>query len=320
MATVETTNGSTGARTDGGPPLERRGDGFLHRTLDVGDVKLHVAEARPEGLEGGVPEGVPLVVLLHGFPEFWWSWRHQLRALARAGIWAVAPDMRGYNESDKPPGIAAYEIERLSGDVAGLNRALGRSRATVVGHDWGGAVAWAFAHQHPAMLERLAVLNCPHPKAFTRSLRTARQLRKSWYMFFFQLPAIPERTLAKDDFAELRRMLASDGMPAEEIEHYVDAARVPGAATASINYYRAAIRRVFKASLPRMEPIAAPVLVVWGDRDRFLGRELAEPPADLVPEARVVHVADATHWVQRDAADAVSRLLVDHVAGRRDAA
>lgn len=303
---------------------ETRTDGFLHRRVDAGEITMHVAEARPRGVgPGKVPEDVPLVVLLHGFPEFWWSWRHQLRALASAGFWAVAPDMRGYNESDKPKGVDAYQIEKLAGDVAGLIRALGRKDAIVVGHDWGGAVAWTFAADHPDMLRRLAILNVPHPLQMLRGLRRPAQMKKSWYMFFFQLPRIPEHFLLKDDAAFVRRGFRGDGVPAEEVEPYVDAIRVPGAAESAINYYRAAIRRVFRGSVPEMKKIERPVLVVWGDRDRYLGKELAEPPASLVPNARVVHVPGASHWVQNDAADRVNELLLGFVqeekgAGRPD--
>mgnify|MGYP005852097999 CR=1 FL=1 len=290
--------------------LERRADGFFHRTVDVGEVRLHVAEARPAGA-AEVPADAPLVVFLHGFPEFWWSWRHQLRALAEAGFWAVAPDMRGYNESDKPAGVDAYRVEKLAGDVAGLIRALGRERAFVVGHDWGAVVAWAFAQEHPSLLERLAILNVPHPLAMMRGLRRPEQLKKSWYIFFFQLPVIPEKTASRSDFAFLRRTFELDGTPSEEIEQYVDAIRVPGALTSAINYYRSAIRRVVRGDVPKSKVIDRPVLVIWGDRDRYLGKEMAEPPARFVPNARVVHLPESTHWVQNDAPEKVNALLLE---------
>jgi pimeloyl-ACP methyl ester carboxylesterase len=299
--------------------LERRSDGFFHRSLDVGEVTLHVAEARPVGVgTGDVPKSVPLVVFLHGFPEFWWSWREQLTAVAAAGMWAVAPDMRGYNESDKPEGVASYEVEKLAADVAGLIRALGREKAIVVGHDWGGAVAWMFAQEHPELLERLAILNVPHPLAFMKGIRQPKQLKKSWYMFFFQLPRIPERVIAKNDYAFVRHTFRSDGVDRETIEHFVDAIRVPGAVTGAINYYRAAMRRILTGRVPESKPIESPVLVGWGDADRYLGREMAEPPKRFVPNARVVHIPNATHWVQYDAAEEVNRLLVDFM--REDAA
>ena len=312
MSMNTSVNGTTYQRSASG--LEKRSDGFLHARIDVGEVTLHVAQARPATVGAtDVPRDVPLVVMLHGFPEYWWSWREQLRALAAAGFWAVAPDMRGYDESDKPEGVGAYDIDKLVGDVAGLIRALGREKAVVVGHDWGGFVAWHFAQQHPEMLDRLAILNIPHPLMMQRGLQTARQLRKSWYIFFFQLPGIPERLVARDDFAAVRKMFAADGLPREAIEHYVDAFRVPGAATSAINYYRAAMRRLVRWDVPKAKPIERPVLVLWGDRDRALGKELAEPPKRFVPNARVVHFPNATHWLQEDAPDEVNRRLVAFV-------
>src|SRR5690242_12831972 len=151
------------------------------RFVDVGEVRLHVADAG----------NGPLVVLLHGFPEFWYTWRRQIPALAQAGFHAVAPDMRGYNLSDKPAGVRAYRVPALVEDVAGLIRACGAARATVIGHDWGGLVAWAFAMEHPEMLDRLVILNSPHPRAMARAIRTPRQFLKSWYMMFFQIPWLP---------------------------------------------------------------------------------------------------------------------------------
>lgn len=276
-----------------------------HRQIDVGGIRLHVAEAGPE-------DG-PLVVFLHGFPEFWWSWRHQIDAFAMAGFRVVAPDLRGYNESDKPEGVRAYEVEALAGDVAGLIRALGRTEATIVGHDWGAVVAWSFAMFHGAMTTRLAILNVPHPVAMLRGLRTLRQLRKSWYVFAFQLPRLPEWAIARNDFAFIRQTFAADGVPAADIERYVLALRQPGAVSAAVNYYRAGIRRGFAGRQAAISPIAAPVLVIWGDRDRYLGSELATPPADLVPNARVVHIPEASHWVQTAAPVRVNQLLLDFV-------
>jgi len=283
------------------------------RHVPCGEVTLHVAEAKSEH------DDAPLVVLLHGFPEHWYSWRHQLEAFAAAGLWAVAPDMRGYGGSDKPAGVHAYEVERITADVAGLVRALGRSRATIVGHDWGGIIAWAFAMDHPALVERVAILNVPHPQRMVRGFLRPRQLMKSWYVFFFQIPRLPERAIARDDFAFMRRELAEAGFGADEIEHYVEAWRIPGALQASLAYYRAAIRRVLTGRLPELRRIDVPVLVIWGDRDKYLERSLAAPPPSLVPNAKVVHLPAASHWVQRDAPDRVSALLVGFVRGTLEA-
>lgn len=287
-----------------------RGDGFHHRTIDVGEVALHVVEARPSGSH----EDAPLVVLLHGFPEYWGSWRHQLPALAKAGAWAVAPDLRGYNESDKPTGVAAYEVEKLADDIAGLIRALGRKEAVVVGHDWGAVVAWTFAERHPDMLVKLAILNVPHPRKMLANLWWPDQLLKSWYIFFFQLPRVPERLLSAGNCFAVRRVLREDGIAPDQIPGYVDAFSTPDTATSAVNYYRAAIRRIFKGNLPKPRRIEKPVLVIWGDRDRALHRRLADPPKKYVPNARVVHIPEATHWVQNVAPDQVNELLVDFIA------
>lgn len=290
-----------------------RQDGFFHRMVDVGAVRLHVAEARPQQ-EGGITDpsaDVPLVVFLHGFPELWSSWRHQLRAFAASGFWAVAPDLRGYNESDKPTGVAAYEVEALAADVAGLIRALGRKSAIVVGHDWGGMVAWYVAQLHPSVVRKLAVLNIPHPVRMAKALRRPEQRKKSSYMFFFQLPWIPERVIARNDFAYLWRMFGADGFSKDDIRPYVEAMKTPGALTSALNFYRAAFRRGLAGRNPKTARIDVPVLVVWGDRDRYLGKELADPPAELVPNARVVHIAGAPHWVQSRAPDEVNAALLE---------
>lgn len=300
------------------PRPERRDDGFLHRRVDAGAVHLHIAEARPRAPDGTSADGsaevasnVPLVVFMHGFPELWWSWRHQLRAFADAGFWAVAPDMRGYNESDKPEGVSSYEVESLCDDIKGLVAALGRETAIIVGHDWGAAVAWVLAQRHPALVSRLAILNVPHPLVMLAGLRTLKQLKKSWYVFFFQLPGgIPERAIAKNDWARLRKAFALDGFADDEIEPYVKAIRVPGAITAAMSYYRAAIRRVLTGRVPRTVRIDCPVLVIWGDADRVLGQELADPPAQFVPKARVEHIPGASHWVQSSAPERVNELLL----------
>ena len=316
MSTTQVNGTTFGAR---GAKLEKRSDGFLHRRIDVGEVTLHVAEARPDNVgTGDVSKDVPLVVFLHGFPEFWWSWRDQLKALSAAGYWAVAPDMRGYNESDKPDDVRNYEVENLAGDIAGLIRALGREKAIVVGHDWGAVVAWAFAMQHPELLDRLGILNVPHPLVMVKNLRSSpAQMLKSWYIFFFQLPRLPELLNSRNDFAFMRRMFKAEGFDRETIEQYVDAARVPKALTSAINYYRASIRRAATGRLPAMHAIQQKVLVIWGDKDKFLGKEMADPPKELVPNARVVHLPNASHWVQNDAADEVNRLLLEFV--REDA-
>ena len=279
---------------------------------DLSEVRLHYVEAG---------EG-PLVLLLHGFPDFWYSWRFQIPALAGAGFRVVAPDMRGYNLSSRPLGLAAYATARLAGDVRDLiaERSSG-SGAFLAGHDWGAAVAWLTAIRHPEAIERLAILNVPHPRRMVEAVRRpGRQLLRSWYMFFFQLPWLPERLLAADDWRGLRRPFA-DARPgaftAADLERYKRAWSDPGAVTAMLNYYRAALRRPPGGPSGRsLPPVQAPTLVIWGERDRHLGAELAEPYAADVPHLEgVVRLPHASHWVQHDEPDRVSELLIDFFRG-----
>jgi len=287
--------------SDGTPELP----GATHRFVSVGEVRLHVVEAGRG----------PLVLLLHGFPQFWWSWRHQLPALAAAGFRAAAPDLRGYGLSDRPAEVAAYALSRLVGDVAGLVRALGAERASIVGHDWGGVVAWAFAARHPELVDRLVVLNAPHRAALRRGLRRPAQALRSSYMALCQLPLVPERLLSLRDFALLRwvlRGLRATPVPDGELEPYVAAARRAGGLRGGLHYYRAMgralVRRRRAPSSPRR--VEAPVLVLWGERDPVLLPHLAPPPAELVPDARVVRIPGAGHDVQLDAPGEVNRAIV----------
>lgn len=286
---------------------------ITHRRIPLGDVTLHVAEA-------GEP-GAPLVLLLHGFPEFWYGWRHQLPALAAAGFHVVAPDLRGYNESDRPARVRDYRIELLARDVARLVDALGHERAHVVGHDWGGGVAWAFACRYPERLDRLVVVNAVHPVRALAAWRMPRQWLRSSYMLFFQLPWLPERVNAAFGCWLPRRglerdPLRPDAFTADDIARYLAAWSQPGAWRGGISYYRAAFRggrrfwRVFR------RPIPHPTLVIWGEHDRFQLPELASPPAALVPNCRVARLA-ASHWVPADAPEEVNRLLVSFLRDER---
>ena len=274
---------------------------------DLSEVRLHYVEAG---------EG-PLVVLLHGFPEFWFSWRFQLPALAAAGFRAVAPDMRGYNLSSKPAGVSAYDTERLAADVRELILERGAKSAHLVAHDWGGAVAWVTAMNHPEVVQRLAILNLPHPRRFLLGLRRPHQLLKSWYMFFFQVPWLPERLMRLRRWWGFRTWALgsaarADAFTREDIDRYIEAWSQPGAATATINYYRAVFRQTPRQALARLGVVQAPTLVIWGERDRYLSKELAEPdPADVPNLQRVVRLPAASHWVQHDEPERVNELLIE---------
>jgi epoxide hydrolase 4 len=278
---------------------------LTHRYADLEDVHLHYVEAG---------EG-PLVLLLHGFPQFWYEWRYQIPALVEAGFRVVAPDMRGYNLSDKPPGVRAYRLELLARDVERLIQACGERAATVVGHDWGAIAAWVAAMRYPGRIKRLAILNVPHPARFLEGLLSPGQLLRSSYVFFFQIPRLPEEVIRAGNFALLRSTLRRDPVrpgtfTAGDIERYVEAIAQPGALTATLNYYRALLRhpRETRALLKRIE---APVLVIWGERDRFLSRSLAEPPRLWVPNLLCVErLQDASHWVAEDRPGEVNTLLL----------
>jgi pimeloyl-ACP methyl ester carboxylesterase len=263
----------------------------------------------------GAGEG-PLVVLLHGFPQFWYEWRHQIPALVNAGFRVVAPDMRGYNLSDKPPGVRAYRVGLLARDVERLVVACGERTAAVIGHDWGAIVAWIAAMRYPERVGRLAILNVPHPARSLDGLLSPGQLLRSSYALFFQLPRLPEEVIRAGDFALLRSALRTDPVrpgtfTAEDMERYVEALARPGALTATLNYYRALLRnpREPRALLKRIE---TPVLVIWGERDRFLSRKLAEPPRLWVPNLlRVERLREASHWVAEDRPVEVNTLLLN---------
>lgn len=286
--------------------LKQEQNGWSHHEAVINGVRLHYVEAGKG----------PLVVLLHGFPEFWYSWRFQIPALAHAGFRVVAVDMRGYNTSEKPRGVLSYTLDLLSRDVQGLIDFLGERRARVAGHDWGAAVAWDFAMRYPDFLEKLVILNVPHPMRFLSGIYTLRQLRKSWYIFFFQLPWLPEAGIRANNFAGLRKIFRTDPVRSnafteEDIERYMEAISQPGALTAGINYYRALFRQNPFRVQANMQRIDAPVLVIWGEKDRYLGSELTEPDHKWVPNVEVKRIPEASHWVQLDAPERVNEWMID---------
>ncbi len=278
---------------------------WTHREAVVNGVRLHYVE-QGQG---------PLVVLLHGFPEFWYSWRHQIPALAEAGFRVIAPDQRGYNTSEKPRGVRSYRVEHLVDDVAALIQHAGESRATVVGHDWGGAVAWAVPMLRPEVVDKLIVMNAPHRQAYNRELRRFRQLLRSWYVFFFQLPWLPEAGIRFRQYRLIDNVLRREpkrpgAFSEDDIAAYKQALAQPGALSAGINYYRAAVRRnPFASSMLRQ--IDTPTLLIWGEEDPYLGIRLTEGLQQWVPKIRVERIPNASHWVQIDAAERVNELMID---------
>ena len=240
--------------------------------LEANGVTLHAVAA-------GLADG-PLVILLHGFPEFWYGWRRQIAPLAASGLRMVAPDQRGYNLSDKLAGIAAYRLDTLADDVLGLADALGRERFAVVGHDWGAAVAWHVASGNPERVTRAAILNAPHPATLRQYARVhVRQALKSWYVAYFQLPRLPELGLRAAGFRGLRRALQRTSRPGtftdEDFRHYREAWAQPGALTAMLNWYRA-LR--LPGGLRAPVRVRVPVRVIWATRTPFSKAASPKPP------------------------------------------
>ncbi len=273
------------------------------RFVTNGVVRIHCVSTGPS-------DG-PLVLFLHGFPARWSTWRAVMPAFAQKGYLAVAPDLRGYGASDRPEGVDSYSVPRLVDDVFAILRAFGREEAFIVGHDFGGGVAWATAMAHPECVTRLAVLNSVHPVGFARQMRKRSQMVRSWYIFFFLLPTIPEWWLARDDFRFLRRALADDGLSPEVIDDLLEGVRPQGALRAAIDWYRASFRDAARKRVVATK-VDVPTLVVWGDRERHLDPELATPPSDWVSNARIEHVENASHWVHHDAPARVADLLLAH--------
>src|SRR5258706_3688106 len=281
-----------------------------HGFADLSEIRLHYAECG---------QGDELVIFLHGFPECWYSWRRQLPVLGKR-FHCVAPDMRGYNLSDKPAEIKSYRIEFLVQDVVGLIRYFGKGHAVIVSHDWGAAVAWALAQRHPELVSKLVALQVPPPAAWRINF-TLRQLRASWYMFFFQLPRLPEWWASANDFARVEKMyqetsVRSDAFTAADIEVYKEALGQPGALTSSLNYYRANVfKSLFRRGVktPREEngKVHVPTLFIYGEQDvavlpetvRDVGRFVAAPYHEL-------RIPESGHWVQNEAVAEVNHALL----------
>ncbi len=276
---------------------------WQHRDIITNGIRMHYV------MQG---EG-PLIVLLHGFPEFWYSWRYQIPMLAEHGYTVVAPDLRGYNDTDKPH--TGYDVATLIRDIEGLIKGLGYKRAIVVGHDWGGVLAWAFAMRYPHMTERLIVMNAPHPQAMFRELRTLKQLRKSWYVFAFQLPWLPEYLLNRNNANEIGRMLRGAAVQKEAFTReitakYQEAMNKPGAMTAALNYYRQLFRR-WPQSTEKGPRITVPTLLIWGEQDIALGIELTMGLGQWVDNLQVKRIPDSGHWVQQEKPEQVNSFLVE---------
>jgi pimeloyl-ACP methyl ester carboxylesterase len=280
-----------------------------HGYAHVGDVRLHYAESG---------QGERLVILLHGFPECWYSWRHQLLALGDS-YRVVAPDMRGYNLSSKPPEIKDYLLDRLVDDVTGLVRHLGARDAAIVGHDWGAAVAWEVAQKHPEYVWKLAALQVPPAAVWARNV-TLKQLLRSWYMFFFQLPVLPEWLIRRDNFAGVEKMLRQTSKRGTfsdaDMAIFKSALNEPGAVTAGINYYRANLGPRLRRMLKRRpytseELIRIPTLFIYGEKDMAIVAETVRAVSEYVDAPYTeVRLPMSGHWVQQESPSEVNTALL----------
>jgi epoxide hydrolase 4 len=280
-----------------------------HSYAQLDEVRLHYVECGA---------GDELIILLHGFPECWYSWRHLLPLLGER-YHAVAPDMRGYNLSDKPEGKECYRIESLVNDVLGLIRFFGKERAAIISHDWGAAVAWAVAQRHPEVVTKLVAMQVPPPAAWRVNL-TLKQLLSSWYMFFFQLPRLPEWWAGANDFARVEKMyrettFGPGAFSAEDITVYKEALHQPGALTATINYYRANVFRSLKrgrVETPADGRIKVPTLFIYGEHDMaIIPATVSGMERFIDAPYREVRIANSGHWVQNEAVAEVNQAVLD---------
>ena len=285
---------------------------WKHGFADADDIRMHyVTQGRGK-----------LLLLLHGFPDFWYVWRFQIPALARH-FHVVAPDLRGYNKTDKPQGVDKYRLNLLARDIFELINALGEEQAILVGHDWGGAVAWSLSAFNPQAIEKLVILNAPHPNAYTaRARRSLRQLQKSWYVFFFQMTELPEAVLSRNNYSFLKNMVRrsfvrKDVLTDNDLKAYEEAWSRPGALRAAINYYRANMHpsMLFSERTIAFPKVKAPTLVIWGEQDAALSKELTTNTEEFVAAPySIKYLPDCGHWVQLEDPKVVNKHILKFLA------
>lgn len=310
------------------PTLGNTGKGLLHDiisalvtyiyTVDcphgiaVDSLYFQNSTMRIHAMAAGPKDG-PAAVLLHGFPEFWYGWHKQIEPLATAGFRVIVPDQRGYNLSSKPEGVASYALKELVSDVIAIADQLGQQKIFLAGHDWGAAVAWSAALLHPERIAKLAVLNVPHPSVMRRFVyKRLPQMLRSWYIFFFQIPWLPEAFLSAFKFRAAAKALQDSSRPGtfstEDLTQYRAAWSQPGALRAMINWYRAAVR--YRVPFPD-RTVRVPTRILWGERDKFLMAEMAHDSLRYCANGELFTFAEATHWLQHEKSEEVSRHLIE---------
>lgn len=274
---------------------------------DVNDIRMHVIEAGPA-------TGKPLI-FLHGFPDFWYGWKDQITYFSTLGYHVIVPDQRGYNHSAKPEGVKAYHCKHLMEDICDLVRAMDLKDVQLVGHDWGGILCWMLGIYHPGLFKKIVILNAPHPGAL-RIKRPLSQLFKSWYIYFFQLPRIPEWLCSRNDFKFLRSSMTGTALPetfsAKDLTRYKQAWK--GSLRYMINWYRAMRQSPeFAANMKFPKLIHNPVLLIWGQKDRFLDFMLAKSSMQFCLNGQLISFPDATHWLQHEKSAEVNRAIEEFI-------
>ena len=282
-------------------------DPLVYDTKTVNGVSIEVAVANPDGNRG-------LALLVHGFPESAFAWRFQIPMLAEMGYEVWAPNTRGYRGSDKPPKVSDYSIDHLLADLGALIDRSGHENVTLIAHDWGAIQAWMFAIRKVRPLERLVIMNVPHPTCGRRELRRFRQLRKSWYLFAFQIPRLPEWALLRHEARPIADAFTDSAcdpsrFPAEVTDEYRASARLPGAMTAMVNYYRALMRGGWRTRKEVLAPVETPTLMIWGEDDVALSKETTDGTDEYVQHLTLRFLPGVSHWVQQEAPERVNAML-----------
>jgi len=270
------------------------------RYIQLKDVNIHYVEAGDKRNQ--------LMLCLHGFPEFWFSWRHQLKEFASTH-WVVAVDLRGYGRSEKPSGRSSYHYDLLVEDVRQIITLLGKDKCILMAHDWGALIGWRVVHHYPELISQYIPMNCPHPAAFQQTLVSDyTQMLKSWYIFFFQLPMIPERLTTTLISMGFRKRVKQSRLSPGEAQAYLDVFDKPSDLTPPINYYRNLVYSINDPNFPR-SLISVPTLLIWGEKDNYLNISMASLSSNYVENFSLFTVAGATHWVQQDAPDVVNEKI-----------